>query len=98
MRILPDAVRGKSVTTRSSSGHFCRARPTRSSCVGDVASSTPRAGREPHDRARVLAEAGVGRRDHRDLGDLGQRDDRLLDLGRGDVLAAADDHVVDAGR
>ena len=53
-----------------------------------------RAGREAHDRARVLAEPLVGRGDHRDLGDLRERGDRLLDLGRRDVLAAADDHVL----
>ena len=54
------------------------------------------AGGEPHDRARVLAEPFVGCGDHRDLGDLRERADGLLDLGGRDVLAAADDHVLHA--
>ena len=50
----------------------------------------------PHadDRARVLAEPRVGRGDDGDLGDAGQRLQRALDLGGGDVLAAADDDVL----
>ncbi len=95
MRTLPDAVRGNSDTTRTSSGHFWRASPTRSQVLGDLAQVDGRhPGREPHHGAHVLAEPGIGRGDDRDLGDVGEGRDRLFDLGRGDVLAAADDHVL----
>src|SRR3954447_6145787 len=50
--------------------------------------------REPHERARVLAQPVVGRGDDRDLGDLRQRRDRAFDLRRREVLAAADDDVL----
>src|SRR5579859_6668877 len=47
------------------------------------------------DRAADLAPALVGYRDHGALGDGGVLEDGLLDLGRIDVLPAADEHVLD---
>ena len=97
LRTLPEAVRGKSSTIRSSSGHFWRARPMRSSsAVMSRQRDRPGRVREPHDRARVLAEPVVGCGHHGDLGHLRQRADRFLHLRRRDVLAAADDHVLHA--
>ena len=94
--ILPLGVRGNSSTARTSSGHFCRASPRCSRCVahrGEVRRGRCRAacGRT---RSRVLAEPGVGRGDDRDLGDARHAHEQLLDLGRADVLAAADDDVL----
>ena len=95
MRTLPDAVRGKSLTMRSSSGHFWRARPVPAERVGDVAQfERVTRHREAHHRARVLAQPVVGRGDDRDLRDLREQRDRFLDLRGREVLAAADDHVL----
>ena len=58
--------------------------------VGDVAAI----GLHAHERAAVLTEARVGRGDDRDLGDARHPEEQLLDLGRADVLAAADDDVL----
>ena len=72
LRTFPDGGAREVVDDHaSSSGHFCRARPIRSSsAVRSRELDRVDAGREPHDRARVLAEPLVGRGDHRDLGDL----------------------------
>ena len=40
-----------------------------------------------------LAPGRVGDADHRDVGDPGVRTDRVLDLARVDVVAAADDQL-----
>ncbi len=50
------------------------------------------------DRDDPLAPALVGHADHRDLAHSRVRREDVLDLERVDVLAAGDDHVVDAGR
>src|SRR5690349_13894937 len=48
-----------------------------------------------HDRGHhALAPAGIRHADHGRLADLRQLVDDALDLGRRDVLAAADDHVL----
>src|SRR4051794_15636514 len=47
-----------------------------------------------HERLGTLTPALVGRADHRHLEDAGMAGDRVLDLDRRDVLAAADDHVL----
>ena len=55
------------------------------------------AGRRPHhDGDDALAEALVRRSDDRDLVDARMRGQHVLHLERMDVLAARDDHVVDA--
>src|SRR4029077_16310810 len=59
-------------------------------------------GREPgaalghDDGMHPLAPALVGHADHRDFGHALHQRDRILDLGRIDVLAARDDHVLEA--
>ena len=49
-----------------------------------------------HDRFHRFAPLLVGHADHGDFGDVGMVADRALDLGGIDVLAAGDDHVLDA--
>ena len=50
-----------------------------------------------HDeQTRHFAERGVPHADHRAVGDLRMPEDDFLDLGRRDVLAAADDQFLDA--
>ena len=94
MRILPDGVRGKSVTTRSASIHFCLGRPTAPRCACTAArSGASCAGTNAQDAAGALAEPLVGRRDDGALGDRRHLHERLFDLRRGEVQAAADDHV-----
>ena len=95
MRTLPDAVRGKSETMRSSSGHFWPGHADLFEVGRDVGEvDRGHARREPDQRARVLAEPRVGRGDHDDLGDQREGREGFFDLGRGDVLAAPDDHVL----
>ena len=50
---------------------------------------------EDDDRGHRLLPLGVLAPDHGGVGDLGVAQQHLLDLGRDDVLAAADDQVVD---
>ena len=50
---------------------------------------------EHDDRGHRLLPLGVLAADHGGVGDLGVAQQHLLDFGRDDVLAAADDHVVD---
>src|SRR5712691_7396268 len=54
------------------------------------------AGSRDHERAGALLEARVGHPDDGDRGDLRVRKEQVLDLGRGQVLAAADDEVLRA--
>jgi MFS family permease len=49
-----------------------------------------------HDGDHALAPLGIGHADHGRLGDAGVAEEHVLDLGRGDVLAAPDDGVVGA--
>ena len=44
----------------------------------------------------AFAPGGVGHADHRAVGHAGMLHQRVLDLGRIDVLATRDDHVLDA--
>ena len=60
------------------------------------ASRRRRAVLQRHERLRPLAPALVGDRHDGALEHRGVRADRLLDLDRGDVLAAGDDHVLAA--
>ena len=66
--------------------------------VGDVRRTRPRSsdapGRTTHDGADLLAESLVGHADDRGLGHVGVLVERGFDLGRVDVLAAADDDVL----
>src|SRR5438552_2805795 len=48
------------------------------------------------DRAHPLTERRFGQSHHRDVGDVGVLEQHGLDLGAVHVLAAADDHVLDA--
>ena len=90
-------MRGKSSTTRSSSGHFWARESQARELRRDVLElETRRPGREAYDGACVLAEARVGGSDHRDFGDLLELHHRFFDLCGRDVLAAADDDVVQA--
>ena len=50
---------------------------------------------QPDPRHQLLAVAVVGHADHLDVLDVGVGVEELLDLPRVDVLAAADDHVLD---
>src|SRR4029453_8803626 len=53
----------------------------------------------PYDPAvldKDLVQAVGGAEDHRRVEDVGMREQQLLDLARVDVLAAADDHVLDS--
>src|SRR5580692_4033970 len=54
------------------------------------------AGLHHHDGLDRLAPFVVGHADHGDFGDIGVIADRAFDLGGIDVLAARDDHVLDA--
>ncbi|CAB4776497.1 unannotated protein [freshwater metagenome] len=49
-----------------------------------------------HDCAGKLAALAVGQRDYRDVGHRGVEEEEVLDLLRRDVLALADDDVLDA--
>src|SRR6202451_2962026 len=64
--------------------------------IPDRAAVKPGAGLGDDHRDNPGSPLVVGHPDHRDLLDLGMRDEHVLDLGRGDVLAAADDRVVGA--
>ena len=93
--ILPLGVRGNSSIARTSSGHFCRARP-RCFEVRAHRDQVRRgdAGLHAEERAAESRRAAVGRGDDRDLGDAGHAHQQLLDLRRAHVLAAADDDVL----
>ena len=60
------------------------------------ASLALRAGREMDHRRRLLAQRAVRHADQRAVGHRGMRVEHVLDLGRIDVLAAADHHVLGA--
>src|SRR4051794_30710897 len=52
-------------------------------------------GRRPDERGDLLAPHRVGHPDDRDLGHPGVAEEHVLDLARVDVLAPADDHVLE---
>src|SRR6185437_8649576 len=56
----------------------------------------PRTGLHLHDGADFLAEDAVRDADHRRVHDGGMAEERILDLDAIDVLAAPDEHVLDA--
>ena len=94
-RILPEGLFGSSATKRYSRGRLKRAsvvearqRASSSSAVAPSSATTIATTRWP--------QRSSGRADHRDLAHLRVRGDHVLDLERVDVLAARDDHVVDA--
>ena len=94
---LPVGVCGSSVRKTTSSG----VREPRSRARAYSLTSSPSslgAGLGDDDRDDPGAPLLVGHPDHGDLLDRGVRDEHVLDLGRGDVLAAADDRVVGPAR
>ena len=92
---LPIAFLGSSATTKSAFGTLKLAIFAFSARVSASASSaTP--GARDDDRDHRLAEVGVRHADDRALGDAGQVVEDALDLGRVDVVAAADDQVLAA--
>src|SRR5262249_17037057 len=62
--------------------------------IDDLLNSRILAGMQHDTGSRRLAPLIVGHAHHRHLEDLGMLCEHALDLGRIDVLAAADDHVV----
>ena len=77
------------------SGVFDERSRSRAKCAASSASSDSPA-REHDDRRDDLAPLLVGETDDRDVGDGVVLAQHFLDLGRCDVLAAADDRVVGA--
>ena len=93
-RILPDGLFGSSSTKRYSRGRLKRA-----SVVGGEAVARRARRRSPRgddERDDALAEPLVRLADDGDLAHAGMAREDVLDLERVDVLAARDDHVVDA--
>ena len=96
MTIFPVAARGRSARTTSCSGIFCvisfasRQYATISSKVSGLGAL---GGLD--DRADPLAAFGVGEADDRDVLDLRVRVEQVLDLLGADVLALADDDVLE---
>ena len=92
--ILPVPVLGSSSTKTIRLGTLKRARRSRTkSCSSSGSGALPAAG-DRDEGDGDLAPVVVGRGDDRGLGDRGVGGQRLLDLDRGDVLAAGDDHVL----
>ena len=60
----------------------------------DVGRVPPRSGLQDDDRLHRFAPGVVGDADHRRVGDRRMTEERVLDLGRIDVLAAGHDHVL----
>src|SRR5439155_18096913 len=63
--------------------------------VAQLALGNARTRADDHERVRALAPLLARHPDHRDLLDGGVAQQHALDLDRRDVLAAADDHVLD---
>ncbi len=92
---LPEAVRGKDSAKTTDFGILYLAiRPSRN--ASSSAGVDRRALAEHHDRAADLAPVLVRHADHRALGDGRMLVQRVLHLGRVDVLAARDDQILDA--
>ena len=92
-RILPVGLRGSSAITSTLLGTLKPAMRSRAQAI-TLAGSTRVAGPRHAHRLHRLAPGGVGHADHRHVGHVGVAVDRALDLGRVDVLAAGDDHVL----
>ena len=92
---FPEGVRG---SADASSTRFGTLKPASDSAQWRRSSSGARVGAvlEDDDRGHRLLPLRVLAADHGGVGDLGVAQQDLLDFGRDDVLAAADDHVVDA--
>ena len=90
---LPIWFFGSASTKWTTSGFLKLARRWRQNSLSS-ASSTLRAGTRHDHRGDALAPLDVRQADHRDLFHGAVRIEHRLDLGRRDVLAAADDHVV----
>ena len=91
---LPAALRGSSsLVIQIRVGTLNEARRSRT-WVRMSSSVRPAPSRDAHHCADLLAEALVGDADDRGLGDVGVLVQRGLDLGRVDVLSAADDDVL----
>ena len=71
-------------------------RDARAQELDDLGGARLRAGLEHHAGLHRLAPLRVGHADHRAVGDRRVLHQRVLDLGRIDVLAARQDHVLDA--
>ena len=86
------------VARQASTNTYSRGTLKRASCVSRCASSARashrRAGAPHHIGDRHLLPFRIGAADHGGFGDAGMRDQHALDLGRIDVLAARDDHVL----
>ena len=91
---MPDGVRG---SAEASSTRFGTLKPASETAQWRRRSSgvASRAVLEDDDGGDRLLPLGVVAADDRRVGDLRVAEEHLLDLGRDDVLAAADDHVVD---
>src|SRR5688572_4614368 len=63
---------------------------------GNQALAALGAGRRDDVGGDLLPAFGAGRADHRTFGHRGVGEEGILDLGRGDVVARADDYVVGA--
>ena len=94
LRTFPVAVRGRSGTTSSASGVFCRATPAAAKWACTAGRSSAASGAQNHDGAHLLAVARVRHRDDRQVLHGRMGGEHALDLLRRDVLAAADDDVL----
>ena len=94
-KILPDGLRG-SASMKVDRLRRLEAGDAFAGEVDDVGGGRLLAGLHHHDRLDRFAPFVVGDADHRDFGDIGVVADRALDFGGIDVLAAGDDHVLDA--
>ena len=91
--IFPDAVSGNSSTNTQMRGALYVARCSRRK---PTARRRRRLRRQRDGRTRRPARPTVvGDADHGDVGDIRMREQQVLDLARIDVLAAADDHVLE---
>ena len=94
-RILPAAERGKSSTTVNRRGTLWPARRPRA-WAASAGTSIPLAGTGRTQAATISPHSGSREAEDARLGDRGMALERLFDLARMNVLAAADDDVVGA--
>ena len=95
LRILPLAVRRKSATTTRCSGVFSAGDPGRGEVRSDGLEIEARAVTNLDEHRDPFPVPLVGHADRGDLDDVGMRRAEVLDLLRGDVLAAPDDEVLE---
>ena len=94
-RILPDGLRG-SASMKSTDLRRLEAGDAFAGKIDDVGRRRRLARLHHHDRLDRFAPFVVGDADHGGFGDVRMIADRALDFGGIDVLAAGDDHVLDA--